>query len=301
MSMKRTFLLPLAAVLFTANVCAQQKTDVQAHRGGRGLMPENTIPAMLHAIDLGVRTLELDCVISSDRKVVVSHDVFMSSEFIRKPDGSDIQKGEEKQYALYTMTYDSIRRFDVGSKPYAKFPEQVKMKAYKPLLSDLIDSVEAYIKRNHLKPVNYNIETKCSPDGDDKFHPKPDVFAALVMDVIKKKKVAERVTIQSFDPRTLQVIHKTDPKQVLAFLVMNKDNLTDNLQKLGFTPAIYSPYYLMVTSGLVKEAHEKKIKVLPWTVNEPAEMEKMMSLEVDGIITDYPDRLIRIAGSYQKK
>lgn len=299
MSMKHTFLLPLAAVLFTANVYAQQKIEVQAHRGGRGLMPENTIPAMLHAIDLGVRTLELDCVISSDKKVLVSHDVFMSAEFIRKPDGTDIKKEEEKQYALYTMTYDSIRKFDVGSKPHAKFPEQVKMKAYKPLLSELIDSVEAYVKRNHLKPVNYNIETKCSPEGDDKFHPKPDVFAGMVMDVIKKKKIADRVTIQSFDVRTLQVIHKTDPKQVLAYLVMNKDDLSVNLQKLGFKPAIYSPYYLMVTPALVKEAHAEKIKILPWTVNEPADMEKIMSMEVDGIITDYPDRLIKLTGRYQ--
>lgn len=299
--MKRIILFPLTALFFSANISAQQKTDVQAHRGGRGLMPENTIPAMLHAIDLGVRTLELDCVISADNKVVVSHDVFMSADFIRKPDGSDIKKEEQKQYAIYTMTYDSIRKYDVGSKPHAQFPEQVKMKAYKPLLSDLIDSVEAYVKKHHLKPVYYNMETKCSPEGDGKFHPKPDVFAAMVMDVIKKKKIADRVTIQSFDVRTLQVIHKTDQKQTLAYLVMNKENLDDNLQKLGFTPDIYSPHYLMVTPDLVKEAHGRKIKVLPWTVNEPKDMERMISLQVDGIISDFPDRLVKVAGSYQQK
>jgi glycerophosphoryl diester phosphodiesterase len=299
--MKRTFLLQIAIIAIAAHASAQQKTDVQAHRGGRGLMPENTIPAMLHAVDLGVRTLELDCVISSDNKVVVSHDVFMSSAFIRKPDGSDITKEEEKKYALYTMTYDSIRKYDVGTKPHAQFPEQVKMKAYKPLLADLIDSVEVYVKKHHLKPVYYNIETKCSPEGDGKFHPAPDGFAAMVMDVIKKKKIADRVTVQSFDVRTLQVIHKTDPKQTLALLIMNKETFAGNLEKLGFTPAIYSPYYSLVTPELVKEAHDKKIQVLPWTVNEVSDMEKMMSLHVDGIITDYPDRLVKVAGSYQKK
>lgn len=299
--MKRTFLLQIAMIIVAAHACAQQKTDVQAHRGGRGLMPENTIPAMLHAVDLGVRTLELDCVISSDNKVVVSHDVYMSAAFIRKPDGTDITKEEEKQYALYTMTYDSIRKFDVGTKPYPQFPEQVKMKVYKPLLADLIDSVEAYVKKHHLKPVYYNIETKCSPDGDDKYHPKPDVFARMVMDVIKKKKIADRVTIQSFDVRTLQVIHKTDPKQTLALLIMNKETFAANLEKLGFTPAVYSPYYLLVTPELVKEAHDKKVQVLPWTVNEVSDMEKMMSLQVDGIISDYPDRLVKVAGSYQQK
>ncbi|UPK72166.1 glycerophosphodiester phosphodiesterase family protein [Chitinophaga filiformis] len=299
--MKRTFLLQIAMIIVAAHACAQQKTDVQAHRGGRGLMPENTIPAMLHAVDLGVRTLELDCVISSDNKVVVSHDVYMSAAFIRKPDGTDITKEEEKQYALYTMTYDSIRKFDVGTKPYPQFPEQAKMKVYKPLLADLIDSVEAYVKKHHLKPVYYNIETKCSPDGDDKYHPKPDVFARMVMDVIKKKKIADRVTIQSFDVRTLQVIHKTDPKQTLALLIMNKETFAANLEKLGFTPAVYSPYYLLVTPELVKEAHDKKVQVLPWTVNEVSDMEKMMSLQVDGIISDYPDRLVKVAGSYQQK
>ena len=175
------------------------------------------------------------------------------------------------------------------------------MKAYKPLLADLIDSVEAYVKKHHLKPVYYNIETKCSPDGDNKYHPKPDVFAGMVMDVIKKKKITDRVTIQSFDVRTLQVIHKTDPKQTLALLIMNKESFATNLETLGFTPAIYSPYYLMVTPELVKEAHDKKVQVLPWTVNEVSDMEKMMSLHVDGIITDYPDRLVKIAGSYQGK
>src|SRR6201991_2450827 len=102
-----TFLMGLVV----AGADAQPVLDLQAHRGGRGLMPENSIPAMLHAIDLGVRTLELDCVISADGKVVVSHDLYMSSAFMLKPDGSEIAKEEEKQYALYKMTYDSISRF----------------------------------------------------------------------------------------------------------------------------------------------------------------------------------------------
>lgn len=298
--MKYTFLVALGAFTFS-HIHAQQKTDVQAHRGGRGLMPENTIPAMLHAVDLGAGTLELDCVISADKKVLVSHDVFMSADFMRKPDGTDISKAEEKQYAVYTMTYDSIRRFDAGSKVNTNFPDQVKMKTYKPLLSELIDSVEAYVKRKHLKPVYYNIETKCSPDGDDKYHPKPDVFAEMVMDVIRKKKITKRTTVQSFDIRTLQTIQHKYPEQTLALLVYKPRSLDEELTKLGFTPAIYSPYYAIVTPELVKQAHEKKIQVLPWTVNESADMEKMISYGVDGIISDYPDRLIKLAGSYQHK
>jgi glycerophosphoryl diester phosphodiesterase len=290
----------LSLLILAGTASAQQKTDVQAHRGGRALMPENTIPAMIHAIDLGVRTLELDCVISSDNRVVVSHDLYMSADFMRTPDGKDISKKDEKNYAIYKMTYDSVRKYDAGTKPHAQFPEQQKMKTYKPLLSELIDSVEAYVKLHHLKPVYYNMETKCSPDGDGTYHPKPDVFTALVMDVINKKHIADRVIIQSFDIRTLQVLHKDFPKQKTALLIFNKEGFDANLKLLGFTPDIYSPYYSTVTPELVKEAHAKKVAVLPWTVNETDDMEKMISYGVDGIITDCPDKLVSVAGSYQK-
>jgi glycerophosphoryl diester phosphodiesterase len=293
--------LSISLLLLASAVSAQQKIDGQAHRGGRALMPENTIPAMIHAIELGVRTLELDCVISADNKVVVSHDVYMSANFMRTPDGKDIEKKDEKSYAIYKMTYDSVRSYDAGTKPHPEFQDQKKMKTYKPLLSELIDSVEAYVKLHHLKPVYYNMETKCSPQGDGTFHPTPDVFTKLVMEVINKKHIAARVTVQSFDIRTLQIIHKDFPQQNTALLVYNKDDFATNIKTLGFTPGIYSPYYAVVTPELVKEAHQMKVAVLPWTVNETSDMEKMISYGVDGIITDCPDKLVAVAGSYQQK
>ena len=280
---------------------AQQKIDVQAHRGGRALMPENTIPAMIHAIQLGTRTLELDCVISADKKVVVSHDLYMSSDFMRQPDGQDIPKAQEKEFRIYSMPYDSVRKYDAGTKPHPEFAQQVKMKTYKPLLSELIDSVEAYVKLHDLKPVYYNMETKCSPDGDGKFHPAPDEFVSLVMGVINAKGIAARVTIQSFDIRTLQIVHKQYPKQTTALLIFGKNGFAADIEKLGFTPNIYSPYFSLVTKELVTEAHAKKVQVLPWTVNDPQDMVRMMNLGVDGIITDDPERLTILAGSYQNK
>ncbi|MFB6455564.1 glycerophosphodiester phosphodiesterase family protein [Chitinophaga sp. Hz27] len=297
--MKAIFPLLLSAILIT-NAQAQQKIDVQAHRGGMGLMPENTIPAMINAVKLGAHTLELDCIISADNKVVVSHDAYMSAAFMRKPDGSDITKEEQKDLLLYSMTYDSIRKFDAGSKPNARFPQQQKFKTYRPLLAELIDSVEQYVKKNHLKPVYYNIETKSEAQGDGKLNPAPNVFVDLVMDVINKKKIAGRVTIQSFDPRTLQQLHVKFPKQKTAWLIANKESFADNLKTLGFTPDIYSPAFQLVTADLIKEAHSKKVQVLPWTVDEVEDMKKMIEVGVDGIITNYPDRLIETTGSYQK-
>jgi len=198
------------------------------------------------------------------------------------------------------MTYDSIRRFAEGVKPHPKFPEQASLRTYKPLLADLIDSVEAYVKAHHLKPVYYNIETKSSPEGDDLYHPKPDRFVALVMAVVRSRGIGSRVTIQSFDPRTLQVLHATDPRQTTALLVENRDGFAKNIDRLGFTPSIYSPNYLLVNAGLVKEAHDHKVAVLPWTVNVEADMKAMAALGADGIISDYPDRLVKLFGSYQK-
>ena len=328
--MKKKITILVAGVLLANTVNAQQKMDVQGHRGGMALMPENTIAAMINGVKLGVKTLELDVVISADGKVVVSHDAYMSSDFMRKPDGSDISKEEERGMSLYKMTYDSIRRFDAGTKPHPRFPGQLKMKTYRPLLSDLIDSVEAYVKINKLKPVYYNIETKISPAGDGIYNPTPDVFVKAMMEVINKKAISKRVTIQSFDVRTLQILHKTEPKLTLSLLAFGKSDalaklktqglsaedekklkqsplfngaggLEDDLKKLGFVPNIYSPYYTTVDAEMVKKVHAKKMLILPWTVDEEKDMTALGQLGVDGIITNSPDKLVKIYGNYQSK
>ncbi len=296
--MKKLFLLPLLCISFYAS--AQQKLDVQGHRGSRGTMPENSIPAMIEAVKLGARTLELDCVISKDNKVVVSHDTYMSSDFMLKPDGSQINKADEKNLLIYTMTYDSVKRYDAGMKPHPQFAGQKKMNTYKPLLSELIDSVENYVKANHLKTVYYNLEIKSSPAGDGTHHPATDVFVKLVMDVLNQKKGAKKVTIQSFDVRPLQELHQKYPKQTLSYLISAKNKFEDNVARLGFKPQIISPYYTMIDSDFVNDAHKANVKVVPWTVNDEENMKKMADLKVDGIISDFPDKLVNLFGSYQK-
>ncbi|HEX8607310.1 MAG TPA: glycerophosphodiester phosphodiesterase family protein [Pedobacter sp.] len=328
--MKKKLTTILLGVLLLNTAFGQQKMDVQGHRGGMALMPENTIAAMINGIKTGVKTLELDVVISGDGKVVVSHDAYMSSDFMRKPDGSDITKEEERGMSLFKMTYDSISRFDAGSKPHPRFSSQVKMKTHKPLLSDLIDSVEAYVKANKLKPVYYNIETKISPAGDGVYNPSPDVFVKTMMSVINKKAIKSRVTIQSFDVRTLQILHKTEPKVKLSMLAFGKANVLDKLKtqglsaedekklkqsplfngaggfeddikKLGFVPAIYSPYYTSVDAEMVAKVHAMDMLILPWTVDEEKDMASLGLLGVDGIITNSPDKLVKMYGSYQGK
>lgn len=268
----------MAGVLY-----AQQAFDLQGHRGARGLMPENQIPAFIEAIKLGVTTLEMDVVISKDKQVVVSHEPWMNAEIC------EVDKNKGK-YNLYQMTYEDIMAIDCGSKYYARFPEQQRIPGSKPTLSMVIDSVEQFIRANNLSPARYNIETKSTPDGDDIYHPAPKEFVGLLYDIIVKHNIKERTTIQSFDPRTLNVLHQLDSTVTTALLIFNTDKLSKNLKKLDFKPTIYSPNYILVKHSLVKACHNKGIKVIPWTVNEYKAMSRLKKMGVDGLITDYPNR-----------
>lgn len=268
------------------------KFDTEAHRGGRGLMPENTIPAMLNAIDIGVTTLEMDTHITRDSLVVLSHDDYINPLFTQTAEGENIPEKDAKKYVLYQMGYAELRKFDVGSKLYANYPQQRKLKAHIPLLADVIDSVQTYLKDQNKAQAFYNIETKLSPEGDNRFHPGPETFVKLLMDVIEQKKIAPWVIIQSFDKRTLQVLSKKYPGIKTSYLISNEKSLDENLNELGFKPSIYSPAYKLVTAGLVRECHARGIKIVPWTVNTAEEINTLKALGVDGIISDYPNLLV---------
>ncbi len=291
----------LFSVLFSCsmrsadNAQLPEKFDIQGHRGCRGLMPENTIPAMIRALQIGVTTLEMDAVVTKDKKVILSHEPFMSHELATAPDGTVPGIGNEKSFNIYEMNYADIEKWDVGSMFHKRFPEQQKLKLHKPLLSDVIDSVENYIKQHKLRPVYYNIETKCQPSTDNVFHPAPDEFTSLLMDVINRKGIAGRVIIQSFDPRTLRVVHNSFPGIATALLVegLSNPNHQTKLTDLGFTPSIYSPEYHLVNPSLLSFCRDKKMKLIPWTVNDSAEIVRLRSMGVDGIITDYPDRALK--------
>jgi glycerophosphoryl diester phosphodiesterase len=265
--------------------------DKQGHRGCRGLMPETTIPAMIKALDLGVTTLEMDIAITKEKLPVLSHEPWFAQEITTKPDGQYIGEREERKFVIYWMTYDQVKTFDVGMKPHPRFPQQQKMKVVKPLLADVIDSAESHAASTGRPLPFYNIETKTNPELDAVFHPKPVEFVDILMAVIKEKGIEKRTIIQSFDFRTLQYLHQKYPEIKTAMLIedFDKRDLNDQLKTLGFTPSIYSPDYSLVTEKLVKRCHQQNIKVIPWTVNDKTSIEKLKTMGVDGIITDYPN------------
>ena len=264
------------------------KFDKEGHRGARGLMPENTIPAMYKAIDLGVTSLEMDVHITRDNLVILSHDDHIDPTFTLSDHGSEMPMDKSQKLAFFQMDYATISKFDVGSKFYPKFPDQQKMKVQIPLLSSLIDSVQNYLRVSGKPQVFYNIETKSKPQGDRRFHPEPVTFVKLLMDVIEEKKISPWVIIQSFDSRTLQVMNTNYPK-IKTSLLVEKGSLESNLLTLGFLPTVYSPHFKLVTAELVKQCHAKGLKIIPWTVNSKKEIENFKMLNVDGIITDYPN------------
>ena len=267
--------------------------DVQGHRGCRGLLPENTIPAFIQAINLGVTTLEMDVVFTKDLQAIVSHEPFFNHETTTKPNGAFVTETEEKRLNIYTMNYDEVAKYDVGIKPHPRFATQEKIKVFKPLLSAVIDSAEAYTKKNNLPAIHYNIETKTKAKTDEIFHPKPEVFVKLLIQVLQEKNILDRVTIQSFDMRTLQYLHQEYPTIQTAYLFEppSLESLESRLNKLGFIPTIYSPAYELVNKKMIAECHANNIKVIPWTVNEIDKMEQLIALGVDGLITDYPNLL----------
>lgn len=289
-------------VMMTSVASAQYipKFDLQGHRGARGLKPENTIPAFIAALNYGVTTIELDVVITKDNQVVVSHEPWMSAEICMKSDSTRISKAEEKKFNLYQMTYDEIQKFDCGSGGNARFPEQERIALHKPLLRDVIIAVEDHIKNNSHYEVDYNIEIKSDKSGDKKFHPAPEEYSDIVYQLINEYLPMERVVIQSFDFRVLKYWKKKYPQVRLAALVENLKSAEANLKDLGFVPSIYSPNFKLLNKEVIASLRMKKIRVIPWTVNEPEDMKRLKSWGVDGIITDYPNRAAELGMGLKK-
>ncbi|MCB0633513.1 MAG: glycerophosphodiester phosphodiesterase family protein [Saprospiraceae bacterium] len=270
----------------------EQEFDWQGHRGARGLLPENTVPAFLLALEYPkISTLELDVAVSKDGKLIVSHEPWFSAHICSDPEGKPLTEEDSEHLLLYELTAEEIRRYDCGSRGNERFPDQKKMKTYKPQLSEVVQAADQRAKEMGRPLPRYNIEIKSQPDWDGLRTPDPETFVTLVWEALNALGIKERTCIQSFDIRPLEVLHRKDPSITVAYLVEELDSLEQNLAKLSFTPTIYSPYYMLVTANMVDALHERGIRIIPWTVNDPENMQALMDLGVDGIITDYPDRI----------
>ena len=278
---------------FTYDVDLTDYIDIQAHRGGAGLMPENTLDAMISAIDLGVNTLELDLVLSADGQVVVSHDPYFHPRYSIRPDSSLVMKADPKEW-LYKMSYEDIKKYDVGSRSCDVWPDKACFPAVKPLVSDLIDYVEAYTRENSFSPMRYNIEVKSKEGvGEGVDWADYKVLSDACMEVLLSKQLGDRLVVQCFDTRALNYMHSKYPEVKFSYLVhADVTDIEAAMAKLDFTPTWLSPHFSITDASLVQYCNDKGMKIVPWTVDAPEDINKMVELGIDAIISNYPNRLI---------
>lgn len=296
-------LLALAAVLPFS--CAA--FDLQGHRGARGLAPENTLPAFDRALDIGVTTLELDVAVTADGVLVVSHDPYLNPAIARDASGRWLAA---RGPLIKDLRFAQLQAYDLGridpDSAYARsFPQQQGVDGTRmPALAQLFERVRS----RGASQVRFNIETKLYPT-----QPQDTVSVEAMTDTllqaIREAGLRDRVSIQSFDWRSLQRVQQREPAIPTVYLTVqtrNSDNTTDprwtaglRLADHGSVPrmvkaaggAAWSPNAGALTQALVQEAHALGLQVIPWTVNDPADMERLIAWGVDGIISDYPDRL----------
>jgi glycerophosphoryl diester phosphodiesterase len=292
------------------------RLDIQGHRGARGLLPENTLPAFSRALELQVDTLELDCAVTADGVAVISHDAALNP---------DITRDEHRHWlehtgpAIVDLTYAELQRFDVGRlKPgtaYAtRFPRQQPLDGTRiPRLQDLF----TLVRHSGNDRVRFNIETKISPLAPRRTV-SPRAFVDVLLRTIRIARMAERVSIQSFDWRTLQIVQREAPGIPTVYLTaasVEPHNVKLGHEALQWTAghalsafdgsvprmikaaggAAWSPYFRELDRGAVEEAQQAGLKVVPWTVNEERDMRRLIDWQVDSIISDYPDVLVRVA------
>lgn len=266
--------------------------DWEGHRGARGLVPENTIEAMHEALRFPVTTLELDVVISKDKKVVVSHEPWMNPEICKHPEGKEYK---ERETNLYKMDYAEIAAWDCGSKVHPRFPDQKKMSVGKPTLSALLLDVEVVLKKEK-RPVLYNIEIKSDAADEKKgFQPKVEEFCDLVVAEVRSHLRDDRFILQSFDVRVLKYLHAKYPEISLSYLVEEKKVKAVDVKKiLGFIPQVFSIDFNLLTYEDIPLYHDQGMRIVPWTVNTKEDMKRLIGMGVDGIITDYPNLISEV-------
>jgi glycerophosphoryl diester phosphodiesterase len=299
----RLFLL----LIISMTTACSTPFDLQGHRGARGLLPENTLPAYEQALRIGVTTLELDVGVSSDGVVVISHDRSLNPEITRDAQGQWLPA----PVLVNALTFKQLQSYDVGrinpASEYAtRFATQVPRDGTRmPSLAELFERMQA-------TALHFNIETKISPEKPQETV-SPEVFVDKLLAVVQAHGMAQRVVIQSFDWRTLALVQQRAPGVRTAYLTAQQP-WTDNIQpktadSVRWTAAIryeehsdvpsmvnaaggaiWSPYFGDITPALVKKAQSLGLKVVPWTVNAEKDLQRVIDMKVDGLISDYPDR-----------
>lgn len=288
--MKNVILISLACLSF---MCACHSPgpsiDIQGHRGARGHLPENTIPSFLLAIEQGATTLELDLALSADSQLIISHEPWISPVICIDSLGNPLSNDAPENYNLFEMAYADIQKFDCGSKPHPRFPDQTAISSSKPLFSQLLDTLSRLSS-----PMPINVEIKSRPEWDSIYYPSHEFFADHLVSMLSKYNYQDFTTIQSFDIRPLNYLLNKNVSVKIALLVSENEDPLAKIDQLSTNPDILSPHHQWVDADLRGFTHAKNMSLIPWTVNDTNRMSQLIDLQVDGVITDYPDRLVNL-------
>jgi glycerophosphoryl diester phosphodiesterase len=272
--------------------------DLEGHRGARGKRPENTIPAFVYCMEQGMTTLELDTHVTKDKDLIIHHDDTLNGTICQDAQGNPAAKIPVK-----TLTVAELKTYDCGARKNGEFPEQEPVKGTRlSTLKELFDFVKAYEKEHNIAvPFMFNIEIKLEENATIE-----EILQAarIMVKTVEDAGMTDRVLIQSFVMDAIQEVKKLNPAMKTSALfqptypqgfmltIGQPSNSDDIIAKaVGVGADVISPYYLYCTSDFMKKSHEKKLQVIPWTVNEPDVMARLLKCGVDGMISDYPDRL----------
>jgi glycerophosphoryl diester phosphodiesterase len=258
--------------------------DLQGHRGARGYAPENSLPGFEHALTLGVTTFELDVGITGDGVVVIHHDRRLNPDVARGTDGRWIAAPAP---LIKDLSFDELRRYDVGrirpGSEYAqRFPHQ------KPIDGTRVPALSELLERYRTGSVRFNIELKLLPEAPDETLP-PDAFVRAVVHVVRKAGVEKRCTLQSFDWRAVKAVEREAPEVATAYLTEREASDPGKVGAAG--GRTWSPDFRALDAASAAAARRLGLRLIPWTVNEPDDIARMLRLGVDGLISDYPDRV----------
>jgi glycerophosphoryl diester phosphodiesterase len=277
------------AALALAQSLSAQAFDLQGHRGARGTAPENTLPGFAAALAVGVDTLEMDVGVTRDGVVVVHHDRRLNPDIARGPDGRWV---DAPAPLLHDLDFRELQRYDVGrlrpgSAYAARLPEQQPADGTRiPRLADVF----ALARKAGNEAVRFNIETKISPAAPAETLP-PEAFAHALIAAIRAAHMEARCSVQSFDWRTLHVVEREAPEIATVYLTGRRRGGSQPKAVREAGGRIWSPSFEELDSAAMIEARALELKVIPWVVDEPGYVERFLDLGVDGLITDYPERV----------
>lgn len=290
--MKVKFLLFTLTLLFSMKFSAQNDSvNYYGHRGCRGIYPENTLEAFQHAIDLGVDGIEWDVVVSKDKKLVISHEPYLDATYCYDKNGNEISVSEGKKINFYELEVDEIQQIDCGSKPLSKFPEQIKLKTYKPTVQEAFGKLE-------LENITILFEVKSESPDYDIYQPQPKEFAQLIKDEVANFKYKNNIIFMSFDAKLLDELHQLLPEYRYVYLTYKPfTSVKTFLKEISFIPYALGMFHPTIRKKDVRLLRKRNINTFAWTVNKKEQSDKLIRYGVNGIITDYPNKVKKVTQS----